>query len=615
MPASVAVFFDDDLRAAANAAGANYWHVYTREICMQMGLMFEELSRGRLGAEELARYSVLILPDLPAKYLKPEEKQALEEWVRQGGLLIGFATGGLGDLFGVVVEDEWPQPHDAFTPAATLRFVDGELARSMMFPGDEDMPLLMVSAVKLLGPRTQVGHAAFPAHAGEAARVTEVRELARLLNLQGRDMGRPAITLRELGQGQAVYFCFNVAQTIWALHHGRPIDDDYDGDGKLRFSDGMITRPFTTGVPYADMLMYLLRNLIARRGMPFIHALPPMPDGDIPDALFDYGGDDEGASELQLIASGVMKDFGLPYHVNIMPHPDGHFGMSKAEYDQLKANGHEPSLHFNFIDGVEHPRKFTRRQVQQQVDWYVEAFGELPVCTVFHWVTWHGWTEIAEWLAAAGVKADNSRFIQYCPPTNPVNTVGFGFGTAYPFFHYCDWRKENDRIRFLGVPIGAYEVGYLGSEVQFHTLKLAIDMAGFWHLPMNLFYHPVYLAQYPACPEAIKQGLAYIEQIGLKALHYGPDRVTEWWLARSNAELTDVKRDETGLSLRASCCWHDGMILQMLWQGDEPQVQVDGEVATWRLREEHGGKWLYVAVPAGEHEVAVLGSVPGRVEH
>jgi len=578
MQTSIAVYFDDDLRVAANQAGANYWHVYTREICMQMGLMFRELSRGQLGADELARYRVLILPDLPAKYLKPEEKALLAEWVAGGGLLVGFATGGLGELFGVTVEDELPQPDDAFTPAATLRFVDAELARPVMFPGDEDLPGLIVSAVKLLEPSP------------------EGRELARLLSLRGRDLGRPAITLREVGEGQAVYFCFNVAQTVWALHHGRPIEDDYDGDGKLRFSDGMITRPFTTRVPYADMLLYLLRNLIARRGLPFVHALPPTPAGDIPDCLFHYGGDDEGQPDNQLLASGVMKELGLGYHVNIMPNPQGEFAMSQAEYDQLKANGHEPSLHLNFIDGVEHPCRFTRAQVQQQVDWYVAAFGELPVCTVFHWVTWHGWTEIAEWLAGAGVKADNSRFHQYCPPANPVNSVGFGFGTGLPFFHYRDWRKDNDRLRFLGMPIGGYEVGYLRDEVQFHTLRQAIDMARFWHLPWNLFYHPVYLSQYPACPEGIKQGLEYIERLGLKVMHWGNDRATQWWLARSEASLEPA---EAGLTVR--CDWEDGCIVQMLDTGETPRV--DGAPATCVRREEHGGMWLYVTIPAGEHEL------------
>jgi hypothetical protein len=605
MQTTAAVYFDEDLRVAANQAGTNYWHVYTREICQQMGLMFEELPRSRLSAADLAAFRVLILPDLPDKYLKPEEKATLAAWVQQGGLLIGFATGGLGDLFGITVQEEWPQPDDAFTPTAVLRYMDTALARSVMFPGDEDMPVVIVSPVKLLTataphPCPSPSGAERLAPSGEGSGEDPAREVARLLSLRGRNLDRPAITLREVGEGQAVYFCFNVAQSMWALHHGRPIEDDYDGDGKLRSSDGMVAWPHTTRVPYADTLLYLLRNLIARRGLPFLHALPPTPAGAIPDCLFHYGGDDEGQPANQLIASAIMRDLGLGYHVNIMPDPAGTFAVTRAEYDQLKANGHEPSLHLNFIDGVAHPYKFSRREVQQQVDWYVAAFGELPVCTVFHWTTWHGWSEVAEWLAGAGVKADNSRFIEYCPPPNPVNTVGFGFGTALPFFHYSDWRKDNDRIRFLAMPIGGYEVGYLRDEVQFHTLRQAIDMARFWHLPFNLFYHPIYVAQYPACRAAIREGLAYLARLGLQVMHWGNDRATLWWLARSEARLTAA---EHGVAVR--CAWEDGCIVQMLCEHEEPRVMVDGQPATWLMREEYGGRWLYVAVPAGEHTLSV----------
>jgi len=53
-----------------------------------------------------------------------------------------------------------------------------------------------------------------------------------------------------------------------------------------------------------------------------------MPDGGIPDALFHYGGDDEGDPDNQLAAADIMKELGLSYHVNIMPHPDGQFALS-----------------------------------------------------------------------------------------------------------------------------------------------------------------------------------------------------------------------------------------------------------------------------------------------
>lgn len=574
-----AVYFDDDLRAAANAAGRNYWHVYTREICQQLGLPFTELTRSGLRHGDLSDYRVLFLPDLEPKYLTPEEKQRLTAWVESGGLLIGFATGGLHELFGVIIEDTLAQPDDDFTPTAALRYVDGELARPLLPPGEEGTPLPVVAPVKLIGRS-----------AG--------RELARLLSLQGRDWRRPAVTLHEVGQGQALYFCFNVAHSVWAMHHGRPVRDDYDGDGKLRIPDAMVLPPFPTSLPYADLLIFLLRNVIARRKVAFLDALPPLPGGEIPDALFHYGGDDEHLPGLQVRSSELMKGLGLPYHINLMPSSQGDFALSKAEFDLIRANGHEPSLHLNFIDGVTHPYAFTRREVQQQVDWYEAAFGEVPVCTVFHRTCWCGWTEPAEWLAGARVLADNSRLVTYCPPSNPLNCVGFGFGTALPYFHYRDFRKDNERLRFLALPIGGYEVGYQGDEVDLHTMRRAIDLARFWRLPLNLFYHPVYVATHPACLEGLRQGLAYMAQSGLRALHTAPDEMTRWWLARSETQL-----EQTAEGCDVECQWRDGCLVRLAVIDTVPTVSVDGVVCAPLRREEQGLQWLYVSVPAGRHEV------------
>ncbi|MEN6547831.1 MAG: hypothetical protein ABFE07_17485 [Armatimonadia bacterium] len=586
MPTTAAIYFDRDLQASANAGGRNYWHVYTRELCAQMGLTTVDVTRSKLRAGDLGAARVLILPDLTPQYLRPEEKETLRQWVEQGGLLIGFATGGLGELFGVKVEDTLPQPDDAFTPAAAIRYKDAELARPLLPAGEEDTPIPVISPVKLLGQ-------------------VQGRELAGLLNLYGRDLRRPAVTLREVGRGRAVYFCFNVAQTAWALHHGRPVLEDYDGDGKLRMSDAMVTRPFPTDLPYADMLLYLLRNLIARQGLPLVHALPPTDEGEVPDALFFYGGDDEGTPTQQVASSEIMRELGLPYHINIMPDPEGNFGLSRTEFEQIKANGHEPSLHFNFIAGVEHPYAFNRADIQRQVNWYRKAFGETPVCTVFHWVTWCGWTEPAEWLAGAGILADNSRFPRYFPPSNPVNHVGFAFGTAMPFFHYSDWRKENDRIRCLGIPITGYEVGYEKGRVDLTQFRRAVDLARFWHIPMDLFCHPFYLVTHPECVEGLRQGLQYMDEIGLRALHYGPDRVTKWWLARSEARVEEVEIAPEGTSFSVQCQWESGCVVQKMIGAEEPQVLVDGQSVKAVVREEHGARWLFVAVPQGAHDLEI----------
>jgi hypothetical protein len=405
-----------------------------------------------------------------------------------------------------------------------------------------------------------------------------------------------------------LYFAFNVAQSVWVMHHGRPVVDDYDGDGYLRASDACVLRPFSTALPYADLLVMLLRNVIGRRGVPLLHALPPLPDsGEVPGALFHWGGDDEGAPGQQLPASAFMLELGLPYHVNIMPKPSGDFAFSREEYHQLKANGHEPSLHLNFIDGHPHPYPFTRQDIQRQVDWYVAAFGETPVCAVFHWTLWHLWSEPAEWMASCGILSANSHIHQPSPPLNPNNMVGFGFGTSYPFHYHRDWRMENERIEFLELPITAYECGY-----EQHTevldpkpLRRAIDLARFWHLTMNMFYHPVCIYGFPQCREAIKWGLQYMADLGLTPLHMGNDELTHWWLARSAVEVTDAEGAPGELAVTVNGDWPTGCVLQLWWEGDQAQATADGEPCQTVLRDEHGGRWLYVAVPTGSHRVEI----------
>jgi hypothetical protein len=581
-----AYYRDDDLRAQANAGGENYWPTYTAEICDQLGLKAVPWQRPDWLAE-LAQTAVLILPDLPADYLTAEEQVALREWVQAGGLLIGFATGGLDDLFGIEIEDSLPQAPDAFSLVAVLRFVEPELARPLLPPAEVDTPVPVASPVQLL-------------RAAE-----DCREVLRLVSLTGEDLRRPAVTLREVGQGQALYCAFDVAHSVWAMHHGRPITGDRDGDGKLRMSDAMILQPFSTGLPYADLLVMVLRNVIARRGVPFLYALPPLPDsGAVPDALFHWGGDDEGAAGQQIPASDFMRELGLPYHFNIMPDATGKFALSQEEFARIKANGHEPSLHFNFIEGCKHPYAFTREDIHRQVGWYRQAFSETPVCSVFHWTTWTGWSEPAVWMAECGLLSDNSRIHQPSPPTNPINLVGFGFGTSYPFHFYHDWRENNQRIRFLGVPITAYEPGYWRDTEVLDTrpFQRAIDLACRWHLTMNMFFHPVCIYGFPQCREAIRWGLAALAEQGVVALHMGNDELTHWWLARSDTRLTAAEEGGV-LHCEVECPWASGCVLQLYWPAEGVTVTVDGEPAEGLLREEWGGRWLYVAVPAGSHRV------------
>jgi len=257
-----------------------------------------------------------------------------------------------------------------------------------------------------------------------------------------------------------------------------------------------------------------------------------------------------------------------------MPRPDGTFSVTKEQFDHIQANGHDTSLHFNYIQAHEHPYAFTREDIQQQVGWYEEAFGQTPVCTVFHWTLWHSWSEPAEWMAECGIQADNSRIHTGSPPLNPTNLVGYSFGTAFPFWYRSDWRSENRRVDFISEQIAAYECGYMaGKGTEFSQLHRAIRDAAYWHLTTDFFFHPINVANYPECREAVVECLRYTRELGLDVVHMGNDELNDWWRARSATRI-----EQTARGPRADCPWPGGCIVM---RRDERGV------------EELGGKWRY----------------------
>jgi len=581
-----ALLYDDDLRAAANTDSRNYWPVYYSEILRRMGLPHTLVSAQQLTTDSLADYAVLLLPPLPDGYLTREHAGVLTDWVSAGGLLIAFATPGLDDLFGITVEGTIAQADDEYTASACIRLADEQFTKQLLLPYDQG------AALPVLAPVQQLA-------------APDCREIARLLSFFEQDLHRPAVTYRTIGSGAACYWAFDIAECTWKMHQGRPVYEDYDGDGSLRTMDMVPTRPWTADVPYADLMMFTLRRIIAEHGGVFIHQLPPCDDGSIPDAVFHWGGDDEGVTDVQIPATEFMVQMNLPYHINIMQAPIGTHQLSKKSFDRLKQLGCETSIHFNFTTAGQQPYHITRQDLADQLDTYYEAYGEVPVCTVFHCMTWTGWAEPARWLADLGLKGDNNKAHWRYPPSNPVNKCNFAFGTSYPSHYWDDYTRDNRRIEFTSQPVTAYECGYTPQATEFSQLHRAIELAKFWNLTMNLFFHPVYLTR--AEPRAaVKEAFAHIEKLGMTAAHLGTDGLCLWWHERDKSAIEAIERDERNTTIRTHTAYPAGCIVQMLCPQDEPEtVQVNGRPAQFVIREQHGTRWLYVAMPTGQAEAAI----------
>jgi len=584
------LFYDDDLRRQANQQQRNYWPVYYQEILSRIGLSYSLLGPENLTEEALAQYTVLLLPPLEEGYLKPEQQAAIARWVEGGGLLVGFATKGLEELFGIAVEGSLPQIDDEFSPSSSIRLV----------AEDWTHPLL---------PR-DLGDASLPILAPmQLVTASQGRQVARLYSIVGKDQRRPAITYRNVGRGAAVYWAFDLAQCVWVMHQGRPVVEDYDGDGVYRVRDGIATCPWRGEVPYADIMLFLLRDLIAAAGGVFLHQLPPAPDGSIPDAVFYWGGDANRWDDEHLQAVEFMRGLGLPYHVNIQQVPPGNRLLSVESFRRLKELGCEVGIQFCFeAPRRDDPQAFTKEEIEYQLRVHQEAYGETPVVGLLGRSEWTGWAEPARWLAELGLKGENTRAGRPGPRRNPLNSTGFAFGTAYPFHYYDDWSRGNERIELTCLPIVDYECGFRYPEdvLDLENLHRVIDLAAFWNLPVNMFRHPTYIVKTKSDPQAIKQALEYMRARGIRALHMGVDEMCLWWHARAASGIEDVTVDQGVTTIRTRTDYPGGCIVQLHAPGDAAlTVRVNGRPAVHTTRQQHGARWLYVAVPSGEATVRI----------
>jgi len=580
----VAYLYDRRLHATANQNGQNFWYAYIEEVFDQLGLPARPVAPTRKAITEALETSTsLFVGPVASPNLLPSVAGDLKKWVSRGNVLIGFACEGLDDVFGVQPAEIVRQPRDDFSINGFFDLhrtpVTADV-RSYLHPGQK---LLIFSDVRAVAP-------------------TSASELGRYSYANARESDHAAVTSRDLGRGAAYYFSFDVPKTVWALHQGRPVDADYDGDGYYRVSDARVIGQNEEEVMYADEILFLLQNMIARKPQPFICALPPH-EGAVPNALLYWGGDDEASTRIQVEASDFMASRGLPYHINAMWR-NGEFPLTRPEAEHIWENGHEISVHYDFIVGRKHPFAFTRKDVTEQAKAFERMYGRRAQCSVNHCLTWTGWAEPAKWMLANGGIGDNSHFNSACPPMNPVDRIGFSFGTAFPYHFYDDWRNGNERVDFVEEPITGYEIGYLRDATSFGTVHRAIDLAAHHRLTFDMFYHPGPMAARASCRAGIDETLSYIQRRGLRVRHMGNDELARWWHARSASSIDDAELDRGKIRFTTRTDFADGIVVKVPVGDRAPKsCRCSGKRTPAETCYEYRQNWAYVVVPAGESQV------------
>lgn len=552
----------------------NYWALYTEELLRRLGAGPRAISREQL-PEVLSSLASLVLPASFSSPLSSGELELLERWVQAGGVLVVLATLGAESLCGVTPVGSIEQSGGPFSPTCLLEYtprVREELGLDRRF----------------LSPIIAPGRQVTPN--------TDAQLMGVLRDLRsGAELGA-GLVLRRIGRGWTCYWAFDLAQAAWTAHQGRPVYVDRDGLGYLRTTCSMLLGDADWDLPHIDLMLFVLREVLRLSGQVFVEALPPV-EGRPADCLLCWGGDEEGAKGTAAWASNWMAGRGLPYHVNVMPDAQGTFACTPQEADDIRARGHEVSLHLNLMDGRKHPSGFTQEDIGQQVESFVRHFGFVPNTVVFHWVRWYGWTEPAQWLAELGVRGDNSKHNVPAFKLNPTNTLGYAFGTSFPYHAWTDWHSGNCRLDFVFQPITAYECGYdrETDTTDFAALHQALRQARQWGLTTELFYHSVNLTWYPSCRRAVEEVQRWLAEEGVRAVHMGNDRLTNWWAAREGVEVVAERRDG-GMVVTTDCSWPDGCTLRLpgSWQARDMQA-VRGK----------DGRWTFLAVGRGHTTVAI----------
>lgn len=580
---------DQQLRAKLNGKGENYWDVYLTEINDLIGARGKALSLEDLeNASKIATLKTLVIGSQSGQELSDRARKNLALWVQQGGLLIGCGLSGMDEVFGIQTLGEMKQTSDDYAIAGYFDLRPHPITHEVHpFLFTEQM-LLILSDIQTIDLNGGI-------------------ELARLHDENATETSHPAIVWNAFGKGFAGYFAFDIAKTVWLLHQGKPTSHIPENRFHPRPPDMMVIGKNSTKIPYADEICFILQNMIAQNPQPFIYQLPPQ-NGKMADALLCYGGDEYvGPTELSLEASDWMRQQELPYHINIQEnHP-----ITPEEFRHITVdNGHEISLFYHTEE--KNGFKMTEEMYLKQSADFEKKVGYRPCVTVNSVTRWNHWAGAAKWMLQAGGKADNSFTSNTLQLENPLANgpvFGFAFGTSFPFYFYDDCKGENKKIEFMEQPIVCYEIGHRGSLLDHETdvskeVHFPLEMAIRYHMTMNLFYHPVYIAKYSNCRKAIQEILKYIQDCHANVVHMGNDALAKWWEERSESSLDGIVIKNDEISFDCDCKYKNGMVVKFLLKRTLLQAFVDGRYpADYEIRKEFAGTWMFLTVPLGNHSI------------
>ncbi|MGD7705253.1 hypothetical protein [Microlunatus sp. Y2014] len=553
----VGLVIDTATVTAHHQAGRHAHGLHALEVLDHLRQPYRRLDALDLtGADDLA---VLVTAELGP--VTPEQRDALEAWVRAGGVLVlGDHDLSLAGLAGVTT--------------APAEFGRVDFADDPLWTQRPSRPIRAITGHQLTPTGDDVSVLATWADAQDTA----------------------AITRRPLGDG--VVFCLGVAvwETLVTLLQGHPVTEDgrpaADGsapldEGILKAEDGLAfdidaDRQLPPGepdlpggryefgypppyaaplfdLPQADLWAIAVAQLVWAgldhvgsangwlhywpAGVPAMAHMSHDSDGNI---------DEEGQAALDAFAEADVKvTWCQVYNVR---------KYSPEIYDKITAAGHEHALHYNAMDDAD-IAQWGWEQIKGQYEWAQELIrtDTKIISNKNHYTRWEGWTEFYQWCEQLGIQLDESR------GPSKIGSVGFTFGTAHVGFPMGDVELANRPMDVINLPLHTQDLCWASHA---SSRDVILDGAESVHGVAHFLFHGPHLLRRPltraACSEVAQAGRAR----GMR--WWTADQINTWERSRRRIDVA-VTATDTGWTVEVTAAAElaeAGVVLTLPGVGD-----------------------------------------------
>lgn len=396
--------------------------------------------------------------------LDAREQEALAGWVRRGGRLIAL------------------RPSPEIAPLFGLKAGGVSLKRGHYLQFDaEGCPAGALSTDVPL----QV-HAEADGYRADGAEVA-----AWFCWGNGARRQYPAVAVHAAGAGMAAMLAFDLAHSTVLFHQGLPEQastgprPDPGGLGQYKPDGHFVGHLDVTRVtiPQADLQQRLLGALVDRMLPAPVPRLCYFPDGEPCLAFLNGDSDGMDRGDLEAVLAEIEPRGGR-YTCYVMDEAP----LAPDVEQQLRDRGHSFGKHI-WAGGMP-ALDAMAAAVAEQIAGFRERYGYVPFSHRGHCLIWPGWTEMAQYLARAGVRMDANFVGAHCGhgyltgsglPVKFMDERGRGIDL---YEQSTQWEDD--------VAIGEYFERLTPEQAIAASLETLREARERYHTVVNFNFHPIH---------------------------------------------------------------------------------------------------------------------------